>query len=82
MKILDLKMIVGFTLDEIIAVLVILGILAEVCILKYMSILDETTARSTQAAIAEIKGRLPTAQAKHMMRNGCLTLTSPMLYNS
>ena len=81
MKTLDFKNEQGFTLVEIIAVLVILGILAAVAIPKYLSVLDETTARSAQAAIAEIKGRLSTAQAKYMMRNGGLAPTSPTLYS-
>jgi len=81
MKTLDFKREQGFTLVEIIAVLVILGILAAVAIPKYLSVLDETTSRSAQAAIAEIKSRLSTAQAKYIMRNSGLAPNSPTLYN-
>jgi len=71
----------GFTLIEIIAVLVILGILAAVAIPKYLSMADEARIKAAQGAVAEVKGRLASAQAKYMMQNSGTAPTSPQLFN-
>jgi prepilin-type N-terminal cleavage/methylation domain-containing protein len=70
----------GFTLIEIIAVLVILGILAAVAIPKYLSMADEARVKAAQGAIAEVKGRLASAQAKYMMANAGTAPNSATLY--
>ena len=70
----------GFTLIEIIAVLVILGILAAVAIPKYLDISAQARILAAQGAIAEVKGRLSSAQAKYMMANSGTAPTSAQLY--
>jgi prepilin-type N-terminal cleavage/methylation domain-containing protein len=71
----------GFTLIEIIAVLVILGILAAVAVPKYLSMADEARIKAAQGAIAEVKGRLSSAQGKYMMANGGLAPTNAALFD-
>jgi prepilin-type N-terminal cleavage/methylation domain-containing protein len=69
----------GFTLIEIIAVLVILGILAAVAVPKYLSMADEARIKAAQGAIAEIKGRLSSVQGKYMMINSGTPPTNAIL---
>jgi len=60
----------GFTLIEIIAVLVILGILAAVAVPRYLSMTTQAKNSAAQGEVAEMKAALNLAYAKLFITNG------------
>ena len=68
-KTLALKNQKGFTLIEIIAVLIILGILAAIAVPKYMGLTGEAANKACIQGVAEAMARCTNANASYMLAN-------------
>ena len=60
----------GFTLVEVIAVLVILGILAAVAIPKFFDMQDTARYKTLVAAVGELNGQIALSFAQNSLENG------------
>ena len=72
----------GFTLIEIIAVLVILGILAAVAVPKYIDMQATAKSSAAQGQVAEMKGVLSQSYAKAFMIKGSVPTGAEVVSNS
>lgn len=59
----------GFTLIEIVAVLIIMGILAAVAARKFIDLNSEAEAKAVETAVSELNGRATVQLAKWMLDN-------------
>jgi len=71
----------GFTLIEIIAVLVLLGILAIVAIPKFLGLQETAKNKAALAAVAEGGARITQTGAKLLLSNGTVATNAEIISN-
>ncbi len=69
----------GFTLIEVIAVLVILSILVSVAVPRYIALVQDAKISAAQAQVAEMKATFNLAYARLFVRNGFAPATGVLV---